>query len=62
MSEDRHVKMQAARVLEHIQTLEEHYGPVISASDARLTEALKAAEAALDRFLTVPVDGEPPAD
>jgi hypothetical protein len=51
MNESEHVKMQAARVLEHIRMLNEHYGAVISTSDPQLSESLTNAAAALSRFV-----------
>jgi len=62
MTDGRHVKVQAARVLEHIRTLDEHYGAVISASDPELAEALASATAALTRFLADPAADDLSAD
>jgi hypothetical protein len=50
-NESQHVKMQAARVLEHIRMLTEQYGAVLSDSDPQLSEALTTAATALNRFV-----------
>jgi len=51
MNESQHVKVQAARVLEHIRMLNDHYGEVICDSDPQLSEALAVAAVALSRFI-----------
>ena len=49
--DDRHVKVQAARILEHIRNLDRHYGSMIADRDPPLATALSDAAAALDRFV-----------
>jgi hypothetical protein len=51
-----HLDVQAARVLEHMQTLSDLYAEEIREADPRLSCALSQAIAAFDQYLS---DGEP---
>ena len=46
------LRLQAARVLENIQTLDRQYGPLIADRDPHLAEALGNAAVALERFVS----------
>ena len=45
------LQLQAARVLDSIQTLESQYGGLILQEDPRLSEALREAAGALERYV-----------
>ncbi len=51
-SESEQVKIQASRVLEHIQTLNTCYGTFIATDAPELADALGAAAVALGRFVS----------
>ena len=61
-SREHELRLQAARVLEHIQTLDRQYGSLIIASDPHLAEALGDAAVALDRFVSRELPANPGRD
>jgi hypothetical protein len=51
-SEPQHLAVQAARVLDHLQTLRDCYGEDINQSEPELAQAIDHAISALDSFVS----------
>ena len=51
-SESRQLQVQAARVLDHLQTLREYYGENMARSEPELAEALEQAVNALTAYVS----------
>jgi len=51
-SEPRHLALQVARVLDHLQTLREHYGEDINQTEPELAQALEHAINALTEYVS----------
>ena len=51
-SDNAHVKLQVARILEHLRTIELHYGDLMAESDPEAWREITAATCSLERVVS----------